>query len=94
MTPGDEALQVAEKVGIRGESGKARVAGANARQSFCDNCGPAEAVPLLQSQARLSFSAACLKRFHSSRALSGIFKGGFFLKKKPLGNPGSGVGQL
>jgi len=35
-----------------------------------------------------------VERFHNSRALSGIFKSGFFLRKKPLGNFGSGVRQL
>jgi len=35
-----------------------------------------------------------LERFHNSRALFGIFKGGFFLMKKPLGNFGSGARQL
>jgi len=38
--------------------------------------------------------ARSLERFHNSRALFGIFKGGFFLMKKPLGNFGSGVRQL
>jgi len=35
-----------------------------------------------------------LERFHNSPAFFGIFKGGFFLMKKPLGNYGSGVRQL
>jgi hypothetical protein len=35
------------------------VAGAKAQNSFCDTYGPAEAVPLLQSQLRLSFSEVC-----------------------------------
>jgi len=35
-----------------------------------------------------------LERFHNSHALSGIFKGGFFLMKKPLGSCGPGVRQL
>jgi len=35
-----------------------------------------------------------LERFHNSRALFGIFKDGFFLMKKPLGDFGSGVKQL
>jgi len=33
--------------------------GLKARDSFCNTFGPAEAVPLLHSLFRLSFSAAC-----------------------------------
>ena len=52
------AKEAAEKAGMTGESGKASVAGAKAPPSCCDTYGPAEAVPLLQSDARMSSSAA------------------------------------
>jgi hypothetical protein len=35
-----------------------------------------------------------LERFHNLRALSGIVKGGFFLRKKPLYGSGAKVQQL
>jgi hypothetical protein len=41
-----------------------------------------------------SFRAmAQLERFSHSHPLTGILKGGFFLRKKPLGGMGSGVQQ-
>jgi len=51
--------RLAEKVEIRSESVQACVAGAEAQHSFCDDYGPAEAVPLLQGLLRSIFSASC-----------------------------------
>ncbi|MGB6687295.1 MAG: hypothetical protein WBE76_05585, partial [Terracidiphilus sp.] len=35
-----------------------------------------------------------LERFHNSRVLFGVVKGGFFLRKKPLEGSGFGIQQL
>jgi hypothetical protein len=40
------------------------------------------------------WEATALERFHNLRALSGIVKGGYFLRKKPLYGSGSRVQQL
>ena len=44
-----------KKLGRNGEVEKASATGAEARLSFCDIYGPAEAVPLLQSRLQVEF---------------------------------------
>jgi hypothetical protein len=52
------AKQAPEKPRMDGEDSEESPARAKARTLFCCICGPAKAVPLLQSSPRMSFSAA------------------------------------